>query len=336
MKTIRKTLIPMSAVLAAATLPTAALADLHIHKKVDQESIVVIGPEVDELSVGQQLRVETDGSVGTITRIRGQKALVSVQSTDQLSSGDRVVLVRTRERAGVVPAESVVTSSERSERFRRTEETAASPVRFSLMIGGNRPMNTLQQTPNANNQFNSMAMFGNSMSYTFSILPEAALSYSLNDTFRIQASGSWVQKRSSTLNNNNFNNFNNFNNGGFGNNQMQAARMVSTQNSIQTAVEAQYIVPRTPLILSAGPFAAFPTSGNTTMTFGGQVFNQPVSNVGRRTDIGALIGLGVSAPVASNIELVGLGRYAHGTVTDTQTNQRTRDLRLSLGLSLSL
>ena len=116
MKTIRKTLIPVSAVLAAATLPTAALAELHVHKKVDRESIVVIGPEVDELSVGQQLRVETDGSVGTVTRIRGQKALVTVQSTEQLSPGDRVVLARARERAGVVPVESVVTSSARRDR----------------------------------------------------------------------------------------------------------------------------------------------------------------------------------------------------------------------------
>jgi hypothetical protein len=40
--------------------------------------------------------------------------------------------------------------------------------------------------------------------------------------------------------------------------------------------------------------------------------------------------------MASNIELIGMGRYAHGTVTDRQTNLRTRDLRISLGLSLSL
>ncbi len=333
MKTIRKTLIPVSAVLAAATLPTAALAELHVHKKVDRESIVVIGPEVDELSVGQQLRVETDGSVGTVTRIRGQKALVSVQSTEQLSPGDRVVLARARERAGVVPVESVVASSERSERLRRTEESTSSPVRLSLMIGGNRPTNSLQQTPTTNSQFNSMAMYGNSMSYTFSILPEAALSYSLSDSFRIQASGGWVQKRSSNSNNNNFNNLNN---GAFANSQMQNFRVTSTQNSIQTALEAQYLVPRTPLILSAGPFAAFPTSGSMSVSFGGQAFNQPVTSAGRKTDVGALLGAGFSTPIASKIELIGLGRYAHGTVNDNQSNQRTRDLRLSLGLSLSL
>lgn len=331
MKTIRKTLIPVSAILAAATLPTAALAELHVHKKVDRESIVVIGPEVDELSVGQQLRVETDGSVGTVTRIRGQKALVTVQSTEQLSPGDRVVLARARERAGVVPVESVVTSSERSERLRRSEERTSSPVRISLLIGGNRPMGSLQQPNGTQNQVNQMG-FSNSMSYTFSILPEAALSYALTDLFRIQASGGWVQKRST----NRINNQNNFNNGAMMNNQLQAYRITSTQNAVQTAVEAQFAVPGAPLLLSAGPFASFPTSSNSSVSFGGQTYNQPQFNAVRKTDIGAVVGAAFSAPVAKNIEMIALGRYAHGTVNDSQTNLRTRDLRFSLGLSLSL
>ena len=334
MKVIRKPLIPVSAALAAALFSNSASADLHIHKKLDSESIVVIGPEVEDLSVGQQLRVEADGSLGTVTRIRGQKALVSVQSTEQLSTGDRVVLTRARERAGVVPAESVVTSSARSERLRRSEERTSSPLRLSFLIGGNRPTNSLQQPVGTQNQFNQMGL-ANSMSYTFSILPEAALSYALSDAFRIQASGSWVQKRSS-----NANNFNNFNNGGMNggmiNNQLQGYRITSIQNSVQAAVEAQYAVPRTPLLLTAGPYAAFPSSSNLSVTLGGQTYNQPMLNSDRRTDVGALVGAGFATPMASNIELIGMGRYAHGTVTDRQTNLRTRDLRISLGLSLSL
>ncbi len=98
MKANRKPLIPVSAALAAALFSNAASADLHIHKKLDSESIVVIGPEVEDLSVGQQLRVETDGSVGTVTRIRGQKALVSVGARSRArrsgSSRERRELIR--------------------------------------------------------------------------------------------------------------------------------------------------------------------------------------------------------------------------------------------------
>ena len=63
MKTIRKTLIPVSAILAAATLPTAALAELHVHKKVDRESIVVIGNVVGKTCILIDDMVDTAGTL---------------------------------------------------------------------------------------------------------------------------------------------------------------------------------------------------------------------------------------------------------------------------------
>jgi hypothetical protein len=291
---------------AAALLPTLAFAEIHVLKTVDHESIVVKGPEIESLSVGQRLRMEADGSVGTITRTRGQKALVSVQSSEQIQAGDRVLLVRSSQRAGIIPADSGSGYSERRRSARSSGERSQSGVRLSVLAGLNRPMASLPKDSDIG-----------SPSHSFSLLPELAISVPLMNGVRIQGSGSLVSKSSSAT--------------------IGDSKISYTASSFQAGVDFQVAPSNSPLMISAGSFLAFPTSLSAKVD--GERVSLAGSGLseGRKTDLGVQLGIGFSAPVGSNVEFVGMARYAHGfLVKNTDDEEKTRDARVVLGLAFGL